>query len=338
MNYTNLFLKELEKENSEEFIQEKMDDYNYYILPFYKKNGKIEQFSGRAGIPISCRIFRHPLPAAKLILVTGYNESYLKYAEFIKNLYELNISVYCYDHRGQGYSGRFNHQNKRGYIDYFPYLVDDFCTFYQKANADGNKQMPLFVFGHSMGGAVVTHALCDKKINPVTAILSAPLFELPLTPFPILELPIQYLAQTCSLLGLEKSYAFGQKDCLPFLPFESNDVTHSKYRFFTWRKHIAEISQMQLGGVTFGWLAQATPATRKIRKRCVENQIPMVILQAEEDTVVNNRAHDLFVNSCSVAKKVVCEGARHEILMEIDFIRNKALDVIKNTILNKLHT
>lgn len=333
MIYSDLFFQELEKENAEEVVQERIKNYNEHILPFYQSKGETEQFFGKEDVPISCRFFRHPQPVAKVLIVTGYNESYLKYAEFIKNLYELNVSVYCYDHRGQGHSGRFLNQNKRGFIDFFPNLVEDLSVFFQKVVADQNKNTPVFVLGHSTGGCVIATALCDKKINPAATILCAPMFEVMLTPWHFLEAPIYAIANMYSIFGLEKSYAFGQKDCIPFLPFDTNDVTHSKARFFIWRKHIFEIPEMQLGGPTFAWIKQAVSASRKIRNRGEDNLIPMTILQAEEDTVVRNSAQDLFANSCSAAQIVVCGHARHEILMEVDFIRNKALDVIKNIIL-----
>ena len=335
MIYSELFFKELEKENSDEFVQDKTKKYNDNILSFYKTIGETTTFLGKEDIPISCRFFRHSNPVAKVLLATGYNESYLKYAEFIQNLYELNISVYCYDHRGQGFSGRFLNQNKRGYIDYFPYLVDDLCTVFNMVTNDQDNKIPIFVFGHSLGGAVLANALCEKKINPAAAILASPMLELMLTPWHFLESSIYAIAKMASFFGSKQSYVFGQKDCIPFLPFDTNDVTHSKYRFFNWRRHVFEIPEMQLGGPTFGWLSQAISASRKIRNSGANNVTPTIILQGEEDTVVRNSAQDTFIKSCPVAQKVVCGHARHEILMEIDFIRNKALDVIKNIILKQ---
>ncbi|MES2615706.1 MAG: alpha/beta fold hydrolase [Bdellovibrionota bacterium] len=330
--YSELFLKSLEKENSEEFVQERIRNYQNNIYPFFKNKGEVSRFFGQGTIPISCCFFRHPNPVAKILLATGYNESYLKYAELIQNLYDMRVSVYCYDHRGQGYSGRFLNQNKRGYVDFFPNLVDDLCTVFRMMGADNNTRIPCFLLGHSMGAAVIASALCSRKINPAAAILSAPMFEVMLTPWHVLEGAIFCLAKVASTLGFAKSYAFGQKNCTPFLPFDTNDVTHSKSRFFTWRKHISEIEEMQLGGPTFGWLNQAISASRKLRYRGSQIVIPTTILQAQDDTVVRNSAQDIFIGSNSMLKKVVCEHSRHEILMEVDSIRSQALNVIKRIV------
>ncbi len=332
MIYSDLFYSNLEKENSDDFVEEKTKYYNNIILPFYKNKGDSLQFIGQADIPISCRFFRHSNPIAKVVLLTGYNESYLKYAEFIRDLYNLNVSVYCYDHRGQGFSGALPNQNNRGFIDSFTYLVEDLTSVFNMALEDQNKNTPIYLISHSMGGAIAAQALCEKKINPVHALLNAPMFEVSLTPWSILELPIYFLAKCIAFFGKDKVYGFGQGDCIPFLDFNTNDVTHSKYRFFIWRKHISEIEKLQLGGVTFGWLIQSIQASRKIRIRGEDNSIPVTILQAEEDTIVAKRGQDLFVKSCLNAKLVVMGHAKHEIFMEIDFIRNKALDIIKNMI------
>lgn len=127
MIYSNIFYQEVNKENSEEWIDKSTRRYNQVIIPFYKAKGVSEQFMGVGDISIACRIFHAPNAIAKVILCTGYNESYLKYSEFIMNLCELGISVYCFDHRGQGFSGRFPEQEKRGYVDKFENYVDDLC-------------------------------------------------------------------------------------------------------------------------------------------------------------------------------------------------------------------
>lgn len=332
MIYSDLFFKELEKENSEAFIQEKNTYYQNTILPFYNKMGEPAEFLGQKDMRISCLYFRAKNPQSKIILVTGYNESHLKYAELIKNLVDMNISVYCYDHRGQGTSERFANQKDRGYVDSFYNLVQDLSAFFRIVSGTDNHELPIYILAHSMGGAVATTAVCDKLIKPHGLILSAPMFEIMLTPWHFLESLVLAIAKFFILFGKKREYAFGQKDCVPFIPFETNDVTHSKFRFFTWRKHISQQKNMQLGGPTFQWIYEAENGARKIRKRGAENLVPTTIFQGEEDTVVRNSAQDSFIKLCPNGNKIVCGHARHEILMEIDFIRDKVLDTIKNLV------
>lgn len=326
----------MEKENSEKSVEKNLLRYNQIIIPFYKVKGISEQFIGVGEIPIACRTFHAPNAIAKIILCTGYNESYLKYSEFIMNLCEMGFSVYCYDHRGQGFSGRFPEQEKRGYVDNFTNYVDDLCYFFEHVSGNQENQLPIFIIAHSMGGAICSLAISEKKINPNAVILCAPMFEIMLTPYHFLEYPIFLLFSFLCKLNFGKKYVLGQTDCVPFRPFEGNDVTHSKARYAVWRKHISEISDMQLGGPTYKWIKESIEASRKARHISHQNNIPILLLQAEEDTVVRNSSQDLYHKNSSCCEKIVIAHSKHEILMEIDFIRNKAIDCIKNFITQKI--
>lgn len=283
---------------------------------------------GAGNISLSYRIFPAKNPIRKILFCTGYNESYIKYSELISDLNEMNFSVYCYDHRGQGFSQHFENQNNRGYVDHFSYFVSDFSLFYKLVKEE-EKNLPIFVLAHSMGAAIVTLALGQKTIpNPKGVILSSPMFEINMFHFSFLELPLLMIAKLFVTLGFEKEYALGQGDCIPLLPFEKNQVTHSKVRFSVWRNLIAKDSRLQLGGPTFGWIAESVQASRCARKMGPKIAVPLLILQAEQDTIVHNHAQNQFAQNCQKATLVVCKGARHEILMEIDEIRNEALKQI----------
>jgi lysophospholipase len=323
------FLKAVTIENNEENIQIKLKHFNTNVLPFYKEHGQPIVFLGKNNVPLSCRFFPVEDAKAKIFIATGYNESYFKYAETIYDLCKRGYSVYCYDHRGQGFSGRFPNQNKRGYVDLFSYFVEDLAYIFYKVSVRENPSLPVYVFAHSMGGAVVAHALAEHKITPKAAFLFSPMMGLHLTPFQFLETSIYSLAKISSFIGFEKSFAFFQKDCEAFLPFDGNDVTHSKFRFLNWRKNIAEISQLQIGGVTFGWLYEALRATRNLKVKAKDIKVPVTLFQAKEDTVVQNTAQDYFVTQCSVATKIEVAHARHEIFMEVDFIRDKIFKILE---------
>ncbi|KAB8033132.1 alpha/beta fold hydrolase [Fluviispira multicolorata] len=336
MTETDLFLKEKELENSKENVEENIRKYNEVILPFYKSQGSTNQFLGVNDIPISCRIFENSKATVKILLCTGYNESYLKYAELIMNLFEMGFSVYCFDHRGQGFSGRFIGQEKKGYVDHFENYVEDLSFYFENIVNGHQVELPTFILAHSMGGAIATLAVCGKKITPYGVILSSPMHAIALSPYLILEYLIYSLTNIFCKLGKNKEYVFGQTDCIPFRPFEGNDVTNSKFRYEIWRKHISEIDDMQLGGPTFGWMREAIKASRSARKMGYDNNVPILVLQAEKDSVVVNSAHDIFIKSCANSEKFFLENAQHEILMEINPIRNKAIEQIKIFIHKKI--
>ena len=337
-------------ENEAEDIEQQTQYYKNVILPFYH-NGSSSSLIGCQKIKIFTKTFKHPenhdQPViAKILFCTGYNESSLKYAELIYDLFHMNYDIYCYDHRGQGFSEKFNKQNQRGYIDNFQYLVDDLETFYWIVKSD-QKQIPICLIAHSMGGAISSTALLQKKINPSKVILSSPLFSLCLPFSQKIEILLLFIAKIFSLLGFKRAFAFGQADCIPFLPFETNDVTHSKFRFTMWRNHIYDYTELRLGGITFQWLFIILRQTLNIRKKFLtiskENSsknnifktVPTLILQAEEDVIVNNLSQNLIVKLIPHIKLTSFAGARHEIFMEKDTIRQKAIKIIHNFICQK---
>lgn len=290
-------------------------------------------FLGNNNIPIFYCILRAENPRAKILLCTGYNESYLKYTECIQDLCRRGFSVYCYDHRGQGLSGRFEGQKNRGFVDSFSSLVSDFSTFYTLVLEDAENILPVFVLAHSMGGTIVTLAAAQIKFqNLCGIILTSPMFEIKMSPFSFLELPFLWIATFFTKIGFEKEYAFGRGDCVPLLPFEENEVTHSELRFSAWRKMISENSQLQLGGPTFSWVAQAISASRLAREIGSKIHIPLLLLQAGEDSIVVNRAQNDFIKQVPQGKLNVFEHAKHEILMEIDEIRDQAFVEIEKFI------
>ena len=55
----------------------------------------------RQGIDLVSANFRHPSSKAIVIILTGWSETFLKYAEMIRNVYEHGFTVSTYDHQSQ---------------------------------------------------------------------------------------------------------------------------------------------------------------------------------------------------------------------------------------------
>jgi lysophospholipase len=57
-------------------------------------------------------------------------------------------------------------------------------------------------------------------------------------------------------------------------------------------------------------------------------EIPVLLLQAQEDKVVNLEPQEEFCKRAKMCKGVKIEDAYHEMLIEKDIVRNKALSAI----------
>ena len=97
-------------------------------------------------------------------------------------------------------------------------------------------------------------------------------------------------------------------------------------RYNAFRTLYKENPTLQLGGVTVGWLKQAFQAIDQIQSTSIE--LPILLMQAERDTIVANTWQDKVVARNKIMQKKCYHGSLHEILFEQDAIRDLALNDI----------
>jgi len=95
---------------------------------WWKKHVRYSTFN-RQGIDIFCASFVHAKAKGNVVFVTGWNESFLKYAELIKTLFDAGFSVFTYDHQSQGLSGRWLMEEQSTWIYSFDDYVLDLIFF-----------------------------------------------------------------------------------------------------------------------------------------------------------------------------------------------------------------
>jgi len=108
-------------------------------------------------------------PRAVVVLAHGLAEHSGRYGELARHLTERGQALYGLDHRGHGRSA-----GPRANIERFDYVVADLATLIADIRA-ADPSRPLFLLGHSMGGAI---ALCYALQNPTLLdglVLSGPL-------------------------------------------------------------------------------------------------------------------------------------------------------------------
>lgn len=85
---------------------------------------------------------------AVVIIVHGLCEHLERYNYFAKKLNDFGYTVYRFDNRGHGKSG-----GERGYVENFQDFFKDADELVDMA-LEENKGLPVFMFGHSMGGFI----------------------------------------------------------------------------------------------------------------------------------------------------------------------------------------
>ncbi|MHB1651809.1 MAG: alpha/beta hydrolase [Desulfitobacteriaceae bacterium] len=112
------------------------------------ENQNYFSFYSAKGIKI---FYRREIPqnARGIVIIShGYGEHAGFYAEFSAFLMKNGYGVYAYDHRAHGHS-----EEERGHIERFECFTDDLAEVVNHVKED-YPAIPLFIFGHSMGGLI----------------------------------------------------------------------------------------------------------------------------------------------------------------------------------------
>jgi alpha-beta hydrolase superfamily lysophospholipase len=107
-------------------------------------------------------------PRAVVVIAHGLAEHGGRYDELAGRLVDDGYAVYALDHRGHGRS-----PGHRANIDRFSYLVTDLSTFVGRS-AQRHPGAPVFLLGHSMGGAIATATALRIQGSLQGLVLSGP--------------------------------------------------------------------------------------------------------------------------------------------------------------------
>ena len=125
-------------------------------------------FQTHDGLTLHLHDWLAPQPRARLLLVHGLGEHGGRYAALVGDLNAQGISVRAFDHRGHGRS-----QGKRGVVGKEAGCLSRDVADVFHAYAAESDDLP-FLFGHSMGGLVVMHAVAQLGLRPHGLIASSP--------------------------------------------------------------------------------------------------------------------------------------------------------------------
>ena len=114
------------------------------------------------GVELYTKTWKPSLPVkTRLVFIHGFSDHCNFYAELFPALAQHGIKVYSFDQRGWGRSARTSAQ--KGRTGPTSQVMQDMTSFIQNLPAD-EKDIPLMLMGHSMGGAqVLTYAATGPK-------------------------------------------------------------------------------------------------------------------------------------------------------------------------------
>ncbi len=285
---------------------------------------EIGSFSGRRGIEIVYGARRVPAGRATVVIVNGRNETFVKYREVVAFLAAAGFTVWAYDHRGQGFSGRMLADPEKGHVEsYDDYVADlDYFLTHIVRAAPGR----CLLLTHSMGGTIaLLHELRYPGLVRGMA-MSAPMLGFSTAPWPAFLVPP--LLGLLDLLGFGRSYIIGGGPFRPEPYTPGNELTSDREHYEANQRLMRDYPRIRLGAPTNNWVRQSLAAIAEIRAGAGRIGVPLLLLQAGSDQVVDNRAQKDFCRRCPGCRLVPLAGSQHEILMEKPAIRETARQLI----------
>lgn len=257
-----------------------------------------------------------------VVICHGFSESAQKYPELIYYFLKENYHVYIPEHCGHGLSYRLTEDPSLVHLDHWNRYSRDFLRI-SRLIRKAHRNLPLYVFAHSMGGAVAAIAASEDPCMYEKVILSSPMIR-PLTgnvPYPAAV----RIARMACRTGHEKKYVAGQKPYEGTEQFEESSGL-SRQRFERYKNIRRKYPAYQTYSPSYGWLYHAAKMNWYLQKYGWRQILaPVLLFQAETDRLVSNRSQDIFAEKINKYGKTFCKlvrvpGTRHEIFNSGDEI------------------
>ena len=252
------------------------------------------------------------------VVIHGRTEFLEKYEETIGELTARGFEVWSMDWRGQGLSARSLANRQKGHIDRFDTYLNDLGHFLTEIMPGTT---PPVILAHSMGGHIVARAVLENRIAASRVVLTAPMFDLPMSG--PRRISAEKIARAAVTLGLGNLYAPTTGDYDPdSAQFFGNTLTNDRTRFDALNAALKENPDLAVGGPTLGWVSAAFGSIKELRTASSAPRVPTPVLvcTALSDTVVSVTAQsDICQNAGWEQRRF--ENARHEILLETDSLR-----------------
>lgn len=233
-------------------------------------------------------------PRAVLLVVHGLAEHGGRYMNLVDHFLPLGYAVYAADHLGHGRS-----EGSRLHLERFTDYTDTLATFHQLIRG-WQREKPVFLVGHSMGGLIGALYLLSRQGELAGAVFSGPALKPPDDISPVTLFAGRALSALMPRLGLIQLEAEGvSRDPAVVKAYESDPLVCR-------------------GKITARLGAEMIHAMGRIGAEASRIRIPLLILQGGADRLVDpSGAQMLHDKVASVNRTLILyDGLYHEIFNE----------------------
>lgn len=268
-------------------------------------------FTGVAGVQLFYEYF--PVDDARgcVVLLHGMSEFTRKHYELAWYLMEQGYSVYLYDHRCHGHSQRLTDRQDMIHVGQFSDFVEDLDIFMKQLVLPTAVQ-PVYLYGHSMGGAVSMFYLAKHPGVFRKAVLSAPLFV------PRVGAPLPIAAVSAlkdKLLRGDKSKLTHSREFVAQMPPQwESDPRCSRNKYMMQLR--LDDPAYRTTPMTAGFALRALYLTPKLLRIAKKITTPHLLISGQADTVVQTKPHSRYAKKAPQCRYISVPDAKHAMMCD----------------------
>lgn len=251
-------------------------------------------------------------PRGAVVIAHGLGEHGGRYRRLAEQLVGDGLAVYAIDHRGHGRS-----EGRRAKLDRFRYAVQDLDQLVELTR-DRSGRLPVFLLGHSMGGAIAVGYALKHQDKLQGLILSGPAISVEGAPW-----LVRVLSQLLT-------------NVLPNLPLFAIDPSLVSRDPEEVRAYAEDPLNMH-GKVPLRTVAELFRAAGWLSRALTELKLPLLVVHGTADKLVPARVADLIDKRSGSSDKTIrlYEGFYHELLNEPPADRQRVMDQIADWVVSR---
>uniref|UniRef100_A0A8C6S8N2 Monoglyceride lipase n=2 Tax=Neogobius melanostomus TaxID=47308 RepID=A0A8C6S8N2_9GOBI len=262
------------------------------------------------GLHLFCRYWEPSGPPRALVFVIhGAGEHVGPYDEVAQRLKELQLLVFAHDHVGHGQS-----EGERMNIKDFQIYVRDVL---QHVDLMKNRHpgIPIFLVGHSMGGAISILTACERPSEFKGVVLIAPMVKPTLHVF--MAKVVNHLMPSLTLGTIESKWV--SRDKKQVEAYDSDELVYH-------------------GGMRVSFGIQLMGAVSRIEREVPNMHWPFYLLHGDADKLCDIRgSHMMYEGAPSSDKRLkVYEGGYHALHHDLPEVAENVLKEVSAWISERL--
>lgn len=296
---------------TQEHYEEQMHTIVEPYVAARMESGYVERIKGE---PIYYEHYKADAPKGVIVISHGFTESIRKFTESVYYMLQSGYEVWGLDHRGHGRSVRHNDNPYVVHIERFEDYVLDLVHFTEKLVKPAAGELPVYLYCHSMGGCIGAWMIESYPTLFDKAVLSSPMLGLSFGKIPV---PVMYVAASLKGMGEKGKEPLNPVNSFPEKGDFENSCDSSECRYdYYFKKRLAD-KYLQTSDPSINWGKQAVRACARVtsKKQTARICIPVLLVQAGNDTVVKNASQDLFVSRVKGCEFHKVPGMKHELYM-----------------------